>query len=227
MAATVGLIRVLTTDDPEFLSLHGRIIEQEYGLATVNRCIPDQPKGIYDEETERIALPKIIELGRELAADGVDALVVSCAADPAVSELRAELRIPVIGAGSAASAVALSLADRVGILNLTEGAPGPVRALLGDRFAGEASPKGVKNSPELLTSWGQDAAIEAAGSLVSAGAGALVLACTGYATIGMAETLRTRMGVLAVDPVRAAGLMAWHAVKTGSALRETVASGDC
>lgn len=213
MAATIGVIRVLTTDDPEFLAAHGRIIEREFGLKTVNRCIPDQWKGIYDDETEAIALPKIIQLGKQMASEGVDAIVVSCAADPAVSELRADLKIPIVGAGSAASAVALSLADRVGILNLTETAPGPVKRILGDRFVGEDAPDGVKNSPELLTDWGQRAALEAARRLSEVGAGALVLACTGYGTIGFAATLRKELGMLAVDPVVAAGLMAWQATK--------------
>ncbi len=210
---TVGVIRVLTTDDPELLAAHGRILERDFGLVTVNRCIPQQPKGIYDDETERIAVPKIIRLARELANGGVDAIVVSCAADPGVIELRAELRIPVIGAGSSASAVALGLAERIGILNLTEGAPGPVRALLGDRFVGEASPEGVKNTLDLMTDWGRESALKAARRLGEAGAGALVLACTGYATIGMADLLRARMGMLAVDPVRAAGLITSYAVR--------------
>lgn len=210
---TVGIIRVLTTEDPDLLAAHGRIIERDFGLPTVTRCIPDQPQGIYDDETERIALPKIIRLGKEMANEGVDAILVSCAADPAVAELRSELKIPVIGAGSAASAVALGLAERIGILNLTEGAPGPVRVLLGDRFVGEANPEGVKNTLDLMTGWGRDAALEAARKLGAAGAGALVLACTGYATIGMADLLRARLGILAVDPVRAAGLITSYAVR--------------
>ncbi len=121
--ATVGVIRVLTTDDPQLLAAHGRILERDFGLATLNRCIPDQPQGIYDDESERIAVPKILRLGRELAKEGVDAIVISCAADPGVTDLRRELSIPVIGAGSSVSAVALGLAERIGILNLTEGAP--------------------------------------------------------------------------------------------------------
>lgn len=214
MATTAGVIRVLTTQDPELLAAHGRILEQEYGLSTVNRCIPDQPKGIYDDESERIAIPKIIRLARELASEGVDAIVVSCAADPAVADLRSELQIPVIGAGSALAAVALALADRVGVLNLNEDAPGPVRRMLGDRFVGQDAPEGVRTSPDLLTEWGQMAALEAARRLARLGAGALALACTGYATIGMAQTLRTQLGINAVDPVRAAGLVAWYATRS-------------
>lgn len=208
----VGVIRVLTTEDPELLAAHGRIIEADYGLPTFTRCIPDQPKGIYDDETERVALHKIVALGREMVSQGATAILVSCAADPAVAELRSELKIPVIGAGSAASAVAVSLAEKVGILNLTEGAPGPVRNLLGNRYVGQDSPRGVMNSLDLMTDWGAEAALEAARRLAGLGAGALVLACTGYATIGMAAELRRRMGILAVDPVRAAGLMAWYAL---------------
>ncbi len=212
MSGFVGVLRVLTTNDPQLLQAHGRIIERRFGLVTRTRCIADQPHGIYDEETERQAVPKLVQLAREMAVEGADALVVSCAADPAVSEIRAELKIPIIGAGSAVSAVALSLAERVGVLNLTEGAPGPVRRLLGQSFIGETNPEGVRNTIDLMTDWGQEAAVEAARRLVEAGAGALVLACTGYATIGMANLLRRRMGVIAVDPVEASGLMAWYAL---------------
>lgn len=182
MSGFIGVIRVLTTTDPELLQAHGRQIERHFGLATRSVCIPDQPRGIHDEETERQAVPKIVRVARELATEGADAIVVSCAADPAIAELRAELRIPVIGAGSALASVALSLVDKVGVLNLTEGAPGPVRRILGGALVGEDSPKGVRNTLDLMTDSGMNAALQAARRLVEAGAGALALACTGYAT---------------------------------------------
>ncbi len=220
MSDFVGVIRVLTTTDRELLQAHGLQIERRFGLPTRSFCIPDQPRGIYDDETERQAVPKIIRLARDLVADGAAAILVSCAADPAVPELRSELTVPVIGAGSAASAVALGLAERIGILNLTEGAPGPVRRVLGEAFVGEDSPEGVKNTLDLMTDWGMESAIKAADRLIKAGAGALVLACTGYATIGMAEQLRKRAGILAVDPVEAAGLMTWYALSRAKGDRE-------
>ena len=41
---TVGVIRVLTSDDPEFVGMHGRFIEEHYpGIRCVSKCIPDQP----------------------------------------------------------------------------------------------------------------------------------------------------------------------------------------
>ena len=43
---TVGVIRVLTSDDPEFVGMHGRFIEEHYpGIRCVSKCIPDQPEG--------------------------------------------------------------------------------------------------------------------------------------------------------------------------------------
>jgi len=50
-----GIIRVLTCDDPTALGAHGRVIEERYALATVSRCIPGQPHGIHDDESERRA----------------------------------------------------------------------------------------------------------------------------------------------------------------------------
>jgi len=212
MSSFVGIVRVLTTTDPDLLRAHGRQIESHFGLPTRSVCIPDQPHGIHDEETERLAVPKIIHAARGLAAEGASAILISCAADPAVEQLRAELQIPVIGAGSALACVARGLADRVGVLNLTEGAPGPVRRVLGDAFVGEDSPEGVTNTLDLMTARGTEAALEAARRLMRSGARALALACTGYATIGMAAQVTRHLGIVAVDPVDAAGLLCWYAL---------------
>lgn len=216
MAPFVGVIRVLTLADPEMVAAHGRQIERRYGLSTRSACIPDQPRGIYDAESERVAVPKIIALAKQMVAEGAAAIVISCAADPAVPELRRELAVPVIGGGSAVAHLALALAERVGILELNATAPGFVQHLLGDRSVGVAVPEGVRDTTDLMTAWGREAAIRAAGRLVEAGARSLVLACTGYSTIGLAAELRRRFGVLAIDPVDAEGLVAWYAVSGAS-----------
>ena len=46
----------------------------------------------------RAAIPKIIELAKTFK--DIDALILSCADDPAVPELKEQFDIPVIGAGS-------------------------------------------------------------------------------------------------------------------------------
>ncbi|WP_374954722.1 OPT/YSL family transporter [Paenibacillus sp. AR247] len=77
----------------------------------MSRSISDQPLGIYDDASEEAALPKIVELGIQMEQEGCRLLIVSCAADPGVRELRSRVSIPVIGAGSSAALVALSLGE--------------------------------------------------------------------------------------------------------------------
>ena len=107
--SVIGLIRVLSTDDPEVLDNHGRLVEafiRDPNLKVVSRCIEGHPQGLWNEAEEREAVPKIVRLGQALVRDvGTDALLVSCAADPGVPELRATGDVPVIGAGSAVASL--------------------------------------------------------------------------------------------------------------------------
>ncbi|MFE7973954.1 aspartate/glutamate racemase family protein [Streptomyces shenzhenensis] len=207
---TVGIIRVLTSEDPAVVEDHGRLLHERYGLHTVSRCIPDQPHGIHDDATHRRAEPKIVRLAQELEADGVDTIIISCAADPALDDTRAAVRIPVIGAGSAAAAVALSLGRRIGVLGIRDETPPAVAALLGTRLAASMRPEGVHSTTELRTPEGTDAAEQAAADLVARGADTLLLACTGLTSVGVRPRLEQRLGVPVVDPVLAAGLIALY-----------------
>ncbi|MEE1801748.1 aspartate/glutamate racemase family protein [Streptomyces sp. JV176] len=210
-SSPVGLVRVLTSDDPALVTAHGRILEQHFGYPTLSRCIPDQPHGIHDEETERLAEPKIVSLARELADEGAGTVIISCAADPALARTRAAVGVPVIGAGSAAAAVALGLGTRVGVLGITDEAPPGVRAVLGPHFLGAVRPRDVHRTTDLLAPHGPAAVLAAATELVEAGADTLLLACTGLTTIGIRPLLEDRLSVPAVDAVLAAGLMASYA----------------
>ncbi|MBA2809332.1 hydantoin racemase [Streptomyces sp. KM273126] len=211
MTAHIGVIRVLTSDDTAAVAAHGRVIEERYGIPAVSRCIPGQPYGIHDDESERRAEPKIVSLARELADEGAATLVISCAADPALEQTREAVDVPVIGAGSAAAAVALGLGTRVGVLGIRDEAPPAVTAVLGERFAGAARPRGVRRTTDLLAPDGPEAVLEAGAGLVEAGADTLLLACTGLNTIGVRPLLEDRLGVPVVDPVLAAGLLASYA----------------
>ncbi|GAB2826636.1 aspartate/glutamate racemase family protein [Streptomyces daliensis] len=209
----VGVIRVLTSDDPAFVDAHGRALEERYGFATVSRCIPDQPHGIHSDRTADLAEPKIERLAREMADGGAAVLIVSCAADPALERARAAVTVPVIGAGSSAAAVALAMGGRIGVLGITDTVPPAVMDVLGDRFVGHLRPEGVHDTTALLTEEGGRAAVRAARQLVEdAGADVLVLACTGMATIGLGPRLLREWGIRSVDPVAAAGLFASFAL---------------
>ena len=78
---------MVTLTDEEALSKHGRIVMEAFPeLEVVSRCIEDQPYGIYDRESEEIAKPKVLRLVRRFEEEGFEAVIVSCAADPAVDE---------------------------------------------------------------------------------------------------------------------------------------------
>ncbi|MEX3978281.1 hypothetical protein AB4Y45_04750 [Paraburkholderia sp. EG287A] len=70
---TLGIIRVLTTQNEAVLLEHGRLIKAQYGIDSFSRCIPGQPTGIFDAATEALAASKIVELGRQMEADGARA----------------------------------------------------------------------------------------------------------------------------------------------------------
>jgi Asp/Glu/hydantoin racemase len=208
----IGIIRVLTTQDERLLNAHGRLIERYFPqFKTLSRCIPDQPEGIHDDCTKKIAVPKVVKLGREMEKEDVKALVISCADDPGLDELRKIVKIPVIGAGSAAASLALSLGDRIGVLTLTEGTPEAVRKILGRSLLAEAKPEGVTTTLDLLKEERRAQLVSAAKELKRKGAGVILLSCTGYATIGIVQELKRTLGVPVIDPVLAAGMAAWYA----------------
>jgi allantoin racemase len=211
MKTRIGLIRVLTTEDENLLNAHGRLLESHFPeLQVESRCINDQPKGIYDEESSALALPKILELGKEMEREGVKAIIVSCADDPGVGELRKIVTIPVVGAGSSCASVSLSCGGKIGTLGIRERAPRIMRDILGDHLVSQTRPEGVKTTLDLLTGEGRENAISAAEHLRKTGAEVIALACTGYTTIGIARDLEGAVGIPVIDPVEATGLFAWH-----------------
>ncbi|OZI37492.1 hydantoin racemase [Bordetella genomosp. 10] len=204
---SLGIIRVLTTADPAVLLEHGRILEREYGLRTITRCIEDQPEGIYDDESQAMAVPKIVRLGRALQDQGCKALFLSCAADPGLAELRAAVSIPVVSAGSAAARVAACLGLPAAVMGIGAAAPAPFRRLLGEDVP-YARPDGVTKTMDLLTPVGREAALACARRLHEEGAKVIVFSCTGLTTIGLAPRVRAEIGCAAVDAVSAAGMFA-------------------
>lgn len=219
----LGIIRVISMDDEQAIAMHGNLIEQHYGIETVSACLPDQPKGIYDEETEQQSLPKIVQLARQLEQRGCTSIGISCAADPALELTRAQVQVPVYGAGSCAAHFALTAAHRIGVLTILEEVPPLIRSILGDAYIGMDRPDGVITTLDLLTPEGRAGAFAAASRLQAQGAQAIVLACTGFATIGFAAELRARTGLIAVDPILSMGAAA---AVTGESSRQPLTTNS-
>jgi allantoin racemase len=204
----IGIIRVFTTDQEEVLQQHGKVITNSFDVPTITKCIPEQHLGIFNDKTEAIAVPKIVELGKEMEKEGCNVLVISCAADPAINELRKEVSIPVIGAGSAAALTALAIGEPVGVLGITENPPAVIEQLLGNLLVGKTRPEGVTNTTDLMTPTGREKGLEAARLLLDQGAKVIVFACTGFSTIGLADLLRAELNVPIIDAVEAEGMFA-------------------
>jgi Asp/Glu/hydantoin racemase len=199
----MGVLRVLTLDDPDDVSLHGRLIEQQFPhISTISRCIPNHPEGIPSVEAEEEALPYIKRLGREMGAD-VDVLTISCALDPAVSTLDDEIDIPVVGAGASVAAAALARGETVGTLGLQSGTPPVVRNLLGDRLVAAETVEGAETTNFLVTDEGQTEIRRAVKRLADAGCDVVAPSCTGLTTSGVLADIGSSFEIPVVDPVLA------------------------
>ena len=185
----IGLIRVLTLSVQQEIDRHGSIIESAFpGLKVASSCIEDQPKGLYDKASEEEARPKIIDLAKELE-EGVETIIVSCAADPAVVELKEILNIPVVGAGESLAAVSRTLGDSVGVLTITNELPDPVAKGLQNHCLAWKKVEGVKTTLDLKEDDIAARAVSAAHDLKNQGCDAVALACTGFSTIGVAPKI--------------------------------------
>ena len=113
----IGLIRVRTVFDDELRKrVFGRMIEEFFpNVKVISYGIEGQPEGIYDEETTREDIPKILDAIKKLEQE-VDAIIMGCCSDPGLEEGRKLVRTPLIGAGAAVAAVALQYGSRVGLL---------------------------------------------------------------------------------------------------------------
>ncbi len=202
----VGVIRVITISEKEELERHGKLIERLFpGIETVSACIQDQPRGVYDRETERLAAEKVVRLASEMEGN-VDAIFISCAADPGVEELKGKLSVPVVGAGECLASLARALGQKVGVLTIAEGVPEPIRrdlrGFLWEKVEGAESTLDLRSR--------LDSVLQAAKALLRKGCDVIALACTGFSTIGAAPLIRRETGVPALDPVVAAGSVLYN-----------------
>ncbi|MBC7220596.1 aspartate/glutamate racemase family protein [Candidatus Bipolaricaulota bacterium] len=199
----VGLIRVVSGLDHDQTQAHGRILERSYPtLTVVTEAIDGFPDGLYTEEMERQAVPEILRVARRLAPS-VDAIAVSCAADPGVRELRKALSVPVVGAGSCLGLMGRALGTKLGILTIGSYVPQAVAESLQGCAMAWQQVEGVRRTTDLPGA--MNAVVRAATALLDEGCRAIGLACTGFSTIGAAEALREALPIVVLDPVVAMG----------------------
>lgn len=210
----IGLIRVLTTEDEELLNRHGRILMDKFPLLDVeSKCIPDQYEGIHSHELEKIAVPKIVELAKTFKDK--DMILVSCADDPGVAEVREALPgMPVTGGGETTVALATKYGEKIAVLGIVDYAPKAYNRMIPDKLIAIGKPDGVDSTLDLMTPEGRKSCIKKAMELKEMGAEVIALGCTGLTTIGIAKEIEEATGLTVIDPVLAQGVFAtFEAVK--------------
>lgn len=209
MMFRVGVIRVLTSEDPDFVHMHGRIIEEHFpGIRCISKCIPDQWEGIHSHELEAIAVPKIVETAKSF--DAVDMILVSCADDPGVTEIRRAIPgIPVTGGGETTAALAMKYGQKIAVLGIVDYAPKAYLRMIPDKIVAVGRPDGVNSTLDLMTPEGKASCMKKARELKNLGAEVIALGCTGLTTIGIAGDIEREIGIPVIDPVLAEGTFAF------------------
>ena len=93
------------------------------GVELSYRCTGAGPVSIRSDEDAEAAAPFVVQAIVAAAAEGFDAVIVDCTADPGVAAARKLVAIPVVGAGEALQAAIAT-------------APRPVCRLTGDELRG-------------------------------------------------------------------------------------------
>lgn len=207
----IGLVRVMTPKEQELVDQQGKLIESLFpSIKVLSKCIENQPKGVYDAETQKIAEPKIVKAAKELEREGVDVVIIGCAADPALGMARDELKIPVIGAGSATAAVALNLGQRIGVIGIGKEVPEAMAEILGNRLVSYKRIEEVKTALDLQLEE-REHVLQAARDLVaSSKVEVIAFGCAGLSTLGVDDLIEKEFGGYTVNPVIASGIQALY-----------------
>lgn len=149
-------------------------------------------------------------LCRCIEAEAADAYVVACASDPGIEAARAVMSRPVLGVFRCAVAAAAARAERFGVLAIVDASIARHRAALRamgleGRLAAEVALN--CSMDDLLDPVAARAALVQAGrDCAAAGAGVLVLGCTGMAHHRAA--VEQAAGIPVIEPCQAAALQA-------------------
>jgi allantoin racemase len=156
-------------------------------------------------------------LCRLVGQSTADAYVIACASDPGIEAVRAVTGRPVLGVFRSAVAAAMARTERFGVIAIVEASKArhmlALRAMgLAERLAAEVA-LNVTMEALLDPDLARAGLIAAARQLAAAGAGAIVLGCTGMAH--HREAIADAVGLPVIEPCQAGVLHAIGAVGGG------------
>jgi Asp/Glu/hydantoin racemase len=176
--------------------------------------LPEGPPAIY---TWRDWHAVVEPLCRRVERETADVYVIACASDPGIEAVRGVTPRPVLGVFRCAIAAAVARAERFGVIAIVDASKArhtaALRAMgLEARLAAEVALNVTMDAllePETVRA----RLIDAARACAAAGAGAVVLGCTGMAH--HRAIVEREAGVPVIEPCQAAAALALAAVPTG------------
>jgi len=184
------------------------------------------PASIESVRDEALAIPGVLSKVRTAEAEGMDAVVLDCMADPGLDPARELASIPVIGPAQAAMHLAAMLAHRFSVITVLEqGIPRVHRQILRYGLAGKVASVRATNIPVLEMGEDRERVIqvlieESAKAVREDGAHIIVPGCTEM--IGMAPEVQEGLAeqgceVPVIDPPAVAVKLAEGLVDMGLA----------
>ena len=173
--------------------------------------LPEGPPAIY---TWRDWHAAVEPLCRRIEREPAEVYIIACASDPGFEAARAATPRPVLGVFRAAVAAAAAQAERFGVIAIVDASKArhlaALRAIgLEARLAAEIA-LNVSMATLLESATVRTRLIEAARTCVDAGAGTVILGCTGMAHHRAA--VEAAVGVPVIEPCQAAVALALAAV---------------
>lgn len=165
---------------------------------------PDSMECAYDAA---IAAPYILQQVVAAEAEGCDAVVIDCAADPALRAAREISELPVISAGEASYHAAMMVAGKFSVITVLPTTSNELEEhLAAYGFASRVA--SIRSACVPVLALADEAAAEehlyaaAKRAIEEDGAQAIVLGCTGM--MAMRDSLEQRLGVPVIEPYSAA-----------------------
>lgn len=169
------------------------------------------PPAIESDDDVAAAVEPMIETARRNPAD---AYVVACFSDPGISEMRANLDVPVFGIAESAVLAAMSRGRRVGVISSVDESV-PRHDRYWDRIGvTDRVVRDVATGREVLDLESEEAyddVLEAGKELAASGADVVVLGCTGMTHLR--DRLQNDLGLPVVEPCQAALTFAASALR--------------
>ena len=200
---------IMCNSSKEFYDAHaGRRLAMstdEVQLVVVN--IPHGPDSMESAYDEAIAAPYILQQVVSAEIEGCDAVVIDCAADPALRAAREISELPVVSAGEASYHAAMMVAGKFSVITVLPTTANEISDHLKMYgFSSRVASVRSANVPVLALEDEQEAEehlyAAARKAIDEDGAQAIVLGCTGM--MAMRDSLEKRLGAPVIEPYLAA-----------------------